>query len=113
MIAERKDGLSAYLKAVLSDPQFRNSSYVSDFLTENQTKQQFDPEDALPSTLSRKAALSMLKSVDTKDVETAAVPISGAYFPDWSSVQPESVDFSKYDILWFGEFVSTLVFVIN
>ncbi|KAI0686381.1 glycoside hydrolase superfamily [Cytidiella melzeri] len=57
-------------------------------------------KDALPSTLSRKAALE----VQLKLAAAASTPIAAVYYPDWSadSWLPESLDYSKFNILFFG-----------
>lgn len=63
-------------------------------------------EDALPSTLSRKAALEAQSRLEAE----ASTPIAAAYYPDWASDTnpPADIDFSKFDILLFGE--SSLLF---
>ncbi|KAF9529877.1 glycoside hydrolase superfamily [Crepidotus variabilis] len=104
LISERKDGLTAYLQAVLSDHKYRSSQAVTEFLAGTTPTGKFDLEDALPSTLSRKAALSLATAVKSGDVEAAATPVSGAYYPDWSvgNRPPEGIDFSKFDVIWFA-----------
>ncbi|KAI0677694.1 glycoside hydrolase family 18 protein [Trametes maxima] len=102
LITERKDGLSAYLTGLLQSPQFRVHRALVDFLTPGgvpSASRDFNLEDALPSTLTRKAAL------EAQDKLTAqATPIYAAYYPDWSSDQipPNTLDFSKFDILLFA-----------
>lgn len=61
---------------------------------------QFNPEDAVPSTLTRKAAAALAK----QDFSTAATPIAAAYYPDWAfdATPPENLDYTKFDILFFG-----------
>lgn len=58
-------------------------------------------EDALPSTLTRKVALE----VQNQLISVAATPIAASYYPDWvvDSNPPESLDYSKFDVLFFGE----------
>ncbi|KAL1674520.1 glycoside hydrolase superfamily [Schizophyllum commune] len=97
LIAERKAGLSAFLNDVLRVPELSAHPALKDFLGQAGTsKAGFDPEDALPSTMSRKDALKF----KTK----AASQIVGAYYPDWSTgtIAPENIDFSKYDLLFFA-----------
>ncbi|KAL1702144.1 glycoside hydrolase superfamily [Schizophyllum commune] len=97
LIAERKAGLSAFLNDVLRVPELSAHPALKDFLGQAGTsKGAFDPEDALPSTMSRKDALNF----KTK----AASQIVGAYYPDWSTgtIAPENIDFSKYDLLFFA-----------
>lgn len=108
LIAERKDGLAKYLNALLSSPDYAGSSTLADFITPNSSKDsgKLSPEDALPSTLSRKAAMNLLAHVETTDdVKALATPIAAAYYPDWSTGTnpPEGIDFSKFDILFFGD----------
>ena len=102
LIAERKAGLSAYLTGLLDSPQFRVHKFVIDFLTPstNATPSgKLSMEDALPSTLTRKAALDAQSLVSVE-----ATPVAAAYYPDWSSDTnpPASLDFSKFDIILFG-----------
>ena len=112
LITERKAGLSAYLTGLLQSPQFRAHKFLLDFLTPSQPSTSagtFSMEDALPSTLSRKAALE----AQSRLAAEATTPIAAAYYPDWSSDSnpPSSLDFSKFDILLFGAsvvIVSTL-----
>lgn len=96
LIAERKAGLSAFLNDVLRTGLSTHSA-VKDFLGQaTPSKDGFDPEDALPSTMSRKDALQMKAA--------AASQIVAAYYPDWSTgtIAPENIDFSKYDLLFFA-----------
>lgn len=78
----------------------REKSELTDFLTSSSTDitGEFNYEDALPSTLSRKTALEAQAKI------AAASPIAAAYYPDWvvDSWPPEKLDFSKFDILFFG-----------
>ena len=103
LIAERKAGLSAYLSGLLELPQFRAHKALVEFLTPSPpasaSSRDFNPEDAIPSTLSRKAALEVQKGISAE-----ATPIAAAYYPDWASDSnpPGSLDFSKFDILLFG-----------
>lgn len=102
LIAERKAGLSAYLAGLLQSPQFRAHKFLADFLapsTAASSSPDFNLEDALPSTLSRKAALNARSRLAAQ-----ATPIAAAYYPDWSSGTnpPNQLDFSKFDILYFG-----------
>lgn len=118
LITERKDGLAKYLDALFSSPDYACSSILADFITPNLSKSfsKFNPEDALPSTLSRKAAVDLLAHIETADdVRALAAPIAAAYYPDWSAGTnpPENIDFSKFDILFFGSqiFVLSMTFV--
>ncbi|KAI4527956.1 glycoside hydrolase [Schizophyllum commune Loenen D] len=102
LIAERKAGLSAFLNDVLRVPELSAHPALKDFLGQAGTsKASFDPEDALPSTMSRKDALNFIGSGAGR---LAASQIVGAYYPDWSTgtIAPENIDFSKYDLLFFA-----------
>ncbi|THU97586.1 glycoside hydrolase family 18 protein [Dendrothele bispora CBS 962.96] len=109
LIAERKAGLAEYLEKLLMRPGFEGNQVLKDFLTPNGTRStpsecdKFDLEDAVPSTLSRKAALDVLKaSKEVRDQDIS--PIAAAYYPDWSAGKfpPESLDYSKFDIIFFA-----------
>lgn len=102
LVAERKAGLATYLNNLIKSEEFRESRVLQDFLsrsTSSDNDKDINLEDALPSTLSRKAALAAQATI------AAASPIAAAYYPDWSadSWPPESLDYSKFDILFFGE----------
>jgi chitinase len=106
LIAERKAGLTKYLSDLLSSPEFEKNTTLLKFLTAPETSTpDFSLEDALPSTLSRKAGAALAAAVN--DVETQATPVAGAYYTDWSGKSPESLDFSKFDILFFGQLSSS------
>ncbi len=106
LVAERKAGLSAYLTGLLESPQFRNHQSLIDFLTPSSTSssREFNPEDAIPSTLSRKTALNLAVDLHGDVSAEATTPIAAAYYPDWAadSNPPNKLDFSKFDILYFG-----------
>ena len=102
-MAERKAGLETYLNNLIRNDKFRDSAALQTFLeasTTTETDKGFSLEDAVPSTLSRKAALAA-----QEEIAAAASLIAAAYYPDWSadSIPPESLDYSKFDILFFGE----------
>ncbi|KAJ7647719.1 Phox homologous domain-containing protein [Roridomyces roridus] len=61
LISERKHALTAYLNALLAVPKYREDPVLMDFLNPPASdplapSSEFDLEDALPSTLSRRAA---------------------------------------------------------
>jgi hypothetical protein len=75
LIAERKAGLEQYLAKLLDVPQYRQSDAVQEFLALSipSSPPQFELEDAIPSTLSRKTAEEFISA--------AATFISAAYYP--------------------------------
>jgi chitinase len=77
LISERKEGLKTYLNTLLASPQYKDNPALNDFLTPTllASPRQFDPEDALPSTLSRK------KAQELGAVTTTATFIAAAYYP--------------------------------
>lgn len=120
LIEERKAGLYAYLAALLADPTYAAAPALKEFLEAGEGEgvegAAFDPEDAVPSTLSRGAALALLEQAAAKDVAPAEegedgsveaqapTQLHGTYYPDWSSGQlpPESLWFGKFDIIYFA-----------
>lgn len=110
LITERKTGLTQYLSNLLDSPQYKDTPALLDFLTADESKpvSKFNLEDAVPSTLSRKAALNLLSE---GEVEATATPIAAAYYVDWAagSFPPEKLDFSKFDILFFGTHIDFLI----
>lgn len=100
LISERKAGLSSYLVDLLNSPQHKKSPELTQFLNPNLSSgRTFDVEDALPSTLSRKTALDLQDRIETK----AVTPIACSYYEDWvTSPTPANIDYSKYEIIFFG-----------
>ena len=100
LIAERKAGLTTYLCGLLAS-KLKHSEVLNEFLSTEPKEYLcfFDMEDALPSTLFRKAALA-----STQEVSTAAAMIAAAYYHSWSAstTPPEKLDFNKFDILFYG-----------
>ncbi|KAJ7030057.1 glycoside hydrolase family 18 protein [Mycena alexandri] len=98
LISERKAGLEQYLNKLLETPQYFESDAVQSFLALNipASPSEFELEDAVPSTLSRKTAEELISATSTF--------IAGAYYPSWtaSSHPPEKLDYSKFDILFFA-----------
>uniref|UniRef100_A0A8H8CJD7 Chitinase n=1 Tax=Psilocybe cubensis TaxID=181762 RepID=A0A8H8CJD7_PSICU len=124
LIAERKVGLAKYLAALLWSPEFRDTPIIKGFLERDALKpdENIDVEDVLPSTLTRKdvsAFFSLRDQVQSlslveDDHEEEQVPVqeeppkkklvSAAYYPEWcaGTLPPESLDYSKFDIIFFG-----------
>lgn len=92
LISERKAGLAAYLSSVVSSPEYEGSPHVKDFLSvavppatplllpdeDEDSNRSFDPEDALPSTLSRKTAMDIWKHALVLSTSDNADPNPGA-----------------------------------
>jgi len=98
LIFERTLGLQAYLEGVINNDAFCNHPALADFLGGNsKLLDTMTLEDVLPSTLTREEACG---------VEATATYIAAAYYPDWvsSTNPPESLEYSKFDILYFGEY---------
>ncbi len=96
--------MANYLTDILSTPDYKDQAIVFEFLSTQSSErdQKFDLEDALPSTLTRTRALAL--AADVNGLTTASTMIMGAYYPDWATtaVPPESIDFTKFDLLYFG-----------
>jgi chitinase len=102
LIAERRTELGTYLDNLIKNEAFRNSSTLETFLSRPasaRVDKDVSLEDVLPSTLSRKAALAAQAGI------AATSRVAAAYYPDWSAdtVPPESLDYSRFDILFFGK----------
>lgn len=105
LIAEREAGLTAYFSNLLNVQAYAEHPAVVDFLAPSPTAakaNRFDAEDALPSTLSRKDAAALSDADD--EVKAEASFVAASYYPYWAvySNPPENIDFSKFDILFFG-----------
>jgi chitinase len=103
LIAERKIGLASYLNNLLSSLDYKDAPALLDFITPTSriTDSKFNAEDALPSTLSRKEALHA-QEVLSDEISAQPKFVAAGYYPYWSSRTPESLDFSKFDIIFFG-----------
>lgn len=134
LIQERKEGLAEYLTELLASSKFKYHTALHQFLLGEDVgsntnseggpnRDNFDLEDALPSTLPRKAALTMaamgrptgadvasLMSASPKSSDATASAVAptsmhyATYYPGWSAYAnpPEKLDFSKFDILYFA-----------
>ena len=109
LISERRAGLTKYLNDVLQSPEYKGNPALAAFFSQSTPTSAFDLEDALPSTLSRKAAL------DLKAQSADVTPIAAAYYENWAtSPSVENIDFSKFDIIFFGKFTNTFgVFLLS
>ncbi|KAF7296006.1 Glycoside hydrolase family 18 protein [Mycena kentingensis (nom. inval.)] len=101
LINERKAGLESWLVNLLKVADYRHNEIVKNFLASAVPMvplQEFELEDALPSTLSRKTAEELVAAV------AAAKPLAAAYYPSWTMYThtPEKLDYSKFDVLFFA-----------
>ncbi len=103
LIAERKAGLTSYINKLLAISDYSAGTLLQKFLTTStyHVSVEVSLEDALPSSLTRTAVLKMQERLTT----TATTPIAASYYPDWvdDTMLPESLDYSKFDIIFFGE----------
>ncbi|KZV89515.1 glycoside hydrolase family 18 protein [Exidia glandulosa HHB12029] len=101
LIEERKAGLYSYLESLLASPEHATSPALLAFLDAHKSQDQaFNPEDAVPSTLSRATALELVQAA------RADAEVEGALTrpPDWSvnALAPETLWFGKFDIIYFA-----------
>lgn len=123
LITERKAGLTSYLSSLIASPKYITSPVLVSFLAKapsRESSEAVNPEDALPSTMTRATALRAQEALATVEEESgeveakAASPIAAAYYPWWSAWTrtPESLDFSKFDIIFYGlSFLSALLMI--
>ncbi|PFH50382.1 glycoside hydrolase family 18 protein [Amanita thiersii Skay4041] len=91
LISERKAGLSAYLFFLLSIPGYRKHPVLREFLSPGDSTAPKQMSDfGQPGIAHRPAGASQ--------------PIVASYYPSWCSDErpPETIDFSKFDILFFA-----------
>lgn len=95
LIADRKRGLALYINSLIGDYKFREHSALLDFLSPDVI---VDP--ALPQMVA-KESLTLTKGIDENNVKA----IAASYYPAWSTdtVPPNKIDFSKFDLLFFGK----------
>lgn len=103
LITERKIGLTAYLNHLNIIPEYQTNEIFTQFLSSQSFNSTIFSEavDNPPAMISRNMATI---SSASGDPETNAVPIAAAYYPTWSAAinPPNKIDFSKFDILFFG-----------
>lgn len=136
LIEERKTGLTEWLTDLASSSKYKYHTALHQFLLGDEisavgntdggpNRNDFDLEDALPSTLPRKAALTMAAmgirptGADVASLMDTPVAVEGGafkaastapgqhyatYYPGWSAGTnpPERLDFGKFDIIYFG-----------
>jgi len=98
VISERKAGLSAYLSFLLNIPEYREHDVLKQFLSPL-----FETNAAGKSpqmVYLNKAVLG----TGVCPLTIATRQIVASYYPSWcvDDRPPESLDFSKFDILFFG-----------
>jgi len=102
LITERKAALTTYLNTLLQDQEFQANPVLLKFLTSTSPALlgRGDSSVAIPLMVSE----NMVLNVETATTSVAATPIAASYYPDWSagSCPPSELDFSKFDILFFG-----------
>lgn len=89
----------------MQSPEHAEHKLVSQFLGPTGKIRPFDLEDALPSTLSRATAAALNKALDLKSDDTlnSTTPIAAGYYEDWAtSPSAGSIDFAKFDVIFFG-----------
>ncbi|CAK5281690.1 unnamed protein product [Mycena citricolor] len=110
LIAERKEGLERYLNQLSKTSE--HIPAILEFLNADTTAlhlQAFQLEDALPSTLSRTTFEALTAGAPVPDAKSFQ---AAAYYPSWSSDAyiPEKLDYSRFDILFFGMVPGLAVF---
>ncbi|KAF9027393.1 glycoside hydrolase, partial [Hymenopellis radicata] len=92
LIASRKAGLLAYINALLRSARYRESHVLLSFLSD-------DDEHITPAMICNLEA-----NLASQPATSLSTYVAGAYYPDWaaSTHPPASLDFSKFDILFFA-----------
>jgi chitinase len=97
LICERKAGLTNYLNDLLQSAEYKGNPALVQFLSQSSPVSGFDLEDALPSSISKQSALDLEAQV------SAVKPIAAGYYENWTtSLSVENIEFSKFDIIFFG-----------
>ncbi|KAK0216319.1 glycoside hydrolase family 18 protein [Armillaria fumosa] len=110
LIAERKDGLLAYLNSLLRSSRYQASSKLLAFLNPNYMTDVHGLDDEITPSMICKVNLTI-----KAPVSRLSSPVAAAYYPDWSSWSnpPGKLDFSKFDILFFAFVVPNSSSTIN
>jgi chitinase len=110
LISERKAGLAAYLNHLLTIKKLQDNQVWLQFLT----APSFDPSQFLdtPSDLPFMVAKSTLAADQTtiESDDPKLAPVAATYYPIWAAddCPPERLDFTKFDIIFFGNAFGSL-----
>lgn len=101
LIKERKAGLQMYLNNLLHDLKFRNHLELARFLAPSAGFKDAEASGASPVMVSKSASV-LRRALNDEDIRK---PIAASYYPAWASgtVAPSDIDFSKFDVIFFGE----------
>jgi chitinase len=105
LISERKAGLTDYLNHLITIREFQDNKTLLQFLT----SQLFDPAQLLdtPNNLPSMVSMNVLTPNKTKiePDDPRLAPVAATYYPTWAAEDhpPEKLDFSKFDIIFFGK----------
>lgn len=101
LINERKIGLTAYLTSLLQGPSYQANPALVDFLSPNPCGESgpIDFEDALPSMSFNDTGVTISTGVLEPDTFSF---VAAAYYPNWCNNAPESINYAKFDIIFFG-----------
>lgn len=104
LINERKAGLQMYLSNLLHDLKFRAHVELVRFLAPSAGFKDAEASGASPVMVS-KGALASRRALHDEDIRK---PIAASYYPAWASgtVAPSDIDFSKFDVIFFGKLKS-------
>lgn len=99
LIKERKVGLEMYLTDLIHDLALRKRREFLQFLAPPEAEGQ-GCTGSVPQMISRGALASKTVSAPDNSVKY----IAASYYPSWSSdaLPPHTIDFSKFDVLFFG-----------
>lgn len=99
LIAERKAGLNVYLTNIIKAPEFQLHPIVHEFMS-RAPNALCRSETSVPCMISRDKATASRNELEPDSRR----PIAAAYYPTWSagSTPPDKIDFSRFDILFFG-----------
>lgn len=101
LIKERKAGLQMYLTNLLHDLKFRTHLELVRFLAPSAGFKDAEATGASPVMVS-KGALVSRHALHDEDIRK---PIAASYYPAWASstVAPSDINFSKFDVIFFGK----------
>ena len=101
LIKERKAGLQIYLTNLLHDLKFRAHLELIRFLAPSAGFRDAEVSSASPVMTAKGAPVSR-PVLNDEDIRK---PIAASYYPAWASdtVAPSDIDFSKFDVIFFGK----------
>ncbi|PPQ71398.1 hypothetical protein CVT26_011113 [Gymnopilus dilepis] len=104
LLSERKRGLQLFLTLLLHDAKLSLHPDLLVFLGANDLNHLESMVWPPFTPMASKESLIPVKAFTAPDGDNTVKPVAASYYPTWSSdiIHPSTIDFSKFDILYFA-----------